>query len=125
MVIASHLLLAFLGAHNQRYISVLIPYLFFYWWRFPGKSSLRPFSRLAKIGMSACSRYSACLFFSFLSPILIQNSSLNFKRLSKNFAGNYYGPIEGIVNTISGVKGLKRISPRPPQTAGCLNRHQF
>ena len=123
MVIASHLLLASFGAHNQRYISVLIPYLFLLaavsW-----KTLITALSRLAKLNVRLLQILSLpFLFFlvSYSHPKFIPE----LQAFVKELRGNYYGPIEGIVNTISGVKGLKRISPGLPKQPDALIATNF
>ena len=123
MVIASHLLLASFGAHNQRYISVLIPYLFLLvavsW-----ETLITALSRLAKLNVRLLQILSLpFLFFlvSYSHPKFIPE----LQAFVKELRGNYYGPIEGIVNTISGVKGLKRISPGLPKQPDALIATNF
>lgn len=135
LVIASHLLLASFGAHNQRYISVLIPFIFLLaavsWNAVINAviTSLRGVRRLAddaaipKIAMSL----------QVISlPILVSLVFYSHPGFTNHLSGfirelrsEYYGPIEGIVNTISGVDGLKPISPNLPKQPETLIATNF
>ncbi|GEM_PF-4725675 len=122
IVIISHLLLASFGAHNQRYISVLIPYLFLIvavLWNLLTKTVAARF----RVNLNIC-RIASLPLLVWLMAYSHPRFFSEIQAFTKELRSEYYGPIEGIVNTISGVQGLKRIDPnlsKQPETLIATN----
>jgi len=123
LIIVSHLILASLGAHNQRYISVLIPYLFLLT-AISWDALTKSLSRLTKLNLQLIQIVSLP-FLLFLISYSHPKFFPELKLFAAELRFNYYGPIEGIVNTISGVKGLKRIDPGLPKQPDTLIATNF
>lgn len=109
IIIVSHLLLASFGAHNQRYISVLIPFIFLLvavsWDKLITIITQKFHWNKIYIQILSISVLFQLILYShprFISQIVSYANELRT---------DYFGPIEGIVNTISNVEGLKRIDP--------------
>ena len=122
LVIISHILFASLGAHNQRYISVLIPYLFLIvavLWNLLTKAIAARF----RVNLKIC-RIASLPLLVWLMAYSHPRFFSEIQAFTKELKSEYYGPIEGIVNTISGVQGLKRIDPnlsKQPETLIATN----
>lgn len=122
-VIPSLLFLASFGAHNQRYISVLIPYAFLFvaisWEALV--SALACFYKHNIHFIQIASLPFLFLLVSYSHPKFIQE----FQSFTQELQSNYVGPVEGIVNTINGVKKLKRIDPALPKQSDILIATNF
>ena len=123
IVVTSHLLLASFGAHNQRYISVLIPYLFLIaavLWSLLTKTVSTRF----RVNLNIC-RIASLPLLVWLMTYSHPRFFSEIQAFTKELRSEYYGPVEGIVNTISGVKGLKRIDPGLPKQPDTLIATNF
>lgn len=123
IVIISHLFLASFGAHNQRYISFIIPFVFLLtavsWDQLITIISQKFHWNKIYIQISSIPVLFLIVIYShprFISQIVAYANELRT---------NYYGPVEGIVNTISGVDGLKRINPNLPKQPDTLIATNF
>lgn len=123
IVIISHLFLASFGAHNQRYISVIIPFVFLLaavsWDQLITIISQKFHWNKIYIQISSIPVLFLIVIYShprFIPQIVDYTNELRT---------NYYGPVEGIVNTISGVDGLKRINPNLPKQPDTLIATNF
>lgn len=109
LVIMSHILLASLGAHNARYASVLFPFTFLI-------VAVSWDGLVSAISQKVCCRKPMVQLLGF--PILVAlvlyshpNFIAHLTEYAHELKSEYYGPIEGIVNTINGVRDLSRINP--------------
>lgn len=109
LVIAIHPLLSSFGAHNQRYISVLIPYLFLIVAALWNKLT-QVISQLTKINLNI-SRLASIPLLVWLMTYSHPKFFSEIKAFTQELRSEYYGPVEGIVNTISGIDGISRIDP--------------
>lgn len=108
LIIPAFLFFTTFGVHNQRYISVLIPYLFLIL-GFLIDRLLKIISGHIKVKLNFIRLISIPLLI-WLVTISHPNFFTELKAFTQELKNKYYGPIEGIVNTISGVNGLKQIN---------------
>lgn len=123
LVTFSHLLLASFGAHNQRYISVLIPFIFLL-----VAVSWDKLITIITQKFHTNKIYTQIFSLPLLFTLVLYSHPQFLPQLisyTQELRSTYYGPIEGIVNTVSGVEGLKPIDPNLPKQPNTLIATNF
>lgn len=123
LIVPSFVFFASFGVHNQRYISVLIPYLFLILGILTDKLlKIISYCQIIKISFL---RVISIPLLIWLVTIFHPDFFIELKAFTQELKNEYYGPIEGIVNTISGVNGLEQINPNLTQQPKILIATNF
>ena len=123
LAIGTNPLLASFSVHHSRYMSIVFPLGFLVAseaWKSMVTTLAQKFS--LRKGLIQITSLALLFFLVFYShPGFIQH----LKGFWKELQSEYYGPIEGIVNTIEGKQGLATIDPFPSQKPGFLIATNF